>query len=88
MARVTPVFRANVGVVGDKIEAIGDLKGASAARKVDARGHMVAPGFMDIHSHSDIPLLIDPRVESKSTRASLLRWVGNCGTSAAPMEQS
>ena len=77
-----------MGVVGDKIEAIGDLKGASAARKVDARGHMVAPGFIDIHSHSDIPLLIDPRVESKVYQGITAEVVGNCGVSAAPMNKA
>jgi N-acyl-D-aspartate/D-glutamate deacylase len=41
-------FRADVGVVGDKIEYIGDLKEAATVRKVDASGHVVAPGFMDI----------------------------------------
>ena len=81
-------FRADVGVVGDKIEAVGDLKGASAARKVNAKGHMVAPGFMDIHSHSDIPLLVDPRVESKVYQGITVEVVGNCGTSAAPMNKS
>ncbi len=81
-------FRADVGVVGDKIEAIGDLKGAQATRKVNAKGHIVAPGFMDIHSHSDIPLLVDPRVESKVYQGITVEVVGNCGTSAAPMNKS
>ena len=49
---------------------------------------MVAPGFMDIHSHSDIPLLIDPRVESKVYQGITVEVVGNCGTSAAPMNKS
>jgi len=80
-------FRADVGVVGDKIEVIGDLKGAHAVRKVDVRGHIVAPGFMDIHSHSDIPLLVDPRVESKVYQGITVEVVGNCGTSAAPMNK-
>ncbi|MCX6649688.1 MAG: D-aminoacylase [Candidatus Bathyarchaeota archaeon] len=81
-------FKADVGVVGDKIVAVGDLKGASAARRVNAKGHMVAPGFMDIHSHSDIPLLVDPRVESKVYQGITVEVVGNCGTSAAPMNKA
>ncbi len=81
-------FRADVGVVGDKIEDVGDLRGAKAARRVDAKGHMVAPGFMDIHSHSDIPLLVDPRVASKVYQGITVEVVGNCGTSAAPMNKS
>jgi N-acyl-D-aspartate/D-glutamate deacylase len=81
-------FRADVGVVGDKIEAVGDLRGAQAGRRVNAKGHIVAPGFMDIHSHSDIPLLIDPRVESKVYQGITVEVVGNCGTSAAPMNKA
>jgi N-acyl-D-amino-acid deacylase len=81
-------FRADVGVVGDKIEAVGDLKGASAARKVNAKGHIVAPGFMDIHSHSDAPLLVDPTVKSKVYQGITVEVVGNCGNSAAPMNKS
>lgn len=83
-----PWFRADVGVVGDKIAAIGDLKGSQGERKLNANGLVVAPGFIDIHSHSDMPLLIDPRVESKIYQGVTLEVVGNCGTSAAPMNAS
>jgi N-acyl-D-amino-acid deacylase len=81
-------FRADVGVVGDKIEAVGNLQGAKTVRRVDLKGHIVAPGFMDIHSHSDMPLLIDPKVESKVYQGITVEVVGNCGTSAAPMNKS
>ena len=81
-------FRADVGVVGDKIEAVGNLKGASAGRKVNAKGHIVAPGFMDIHSHSDAPLLVDPTVKSKVYQGITVEVIGNCGSSAAPMNKS
>ncbi len=81
-------FRADLGVVGDRIEAIGDLKGAKAERKINAKGNVVAPGFMDIHSHSDIPLLVNPRVESKVYQGITVEVVGNCGISAAPMNKA
>ncbi len=81
-------FRADVGVVGDKIETVGNLKGASAARRVNAKGHIVAPGFMDIHSHSDVPLLVDPHVESKVYQGITVEVIGNCGSSAAPLTKS
>ncbi len=81
-------FRADVGVVGDRIEAVDDLRGAKAERRVDAGGHIVAPGFMDIHSHSDIPLLIDPKVESKVYQGITVEVIGNCGSSAAPMNRA
>ena len=80
-----PWFKADVGVVGDRIEATGRLKGAEAERRIDARGLVVAPGFIDIHSHSDYTVLIDPRVESKVRQGVTTEVVGNCGSSAAPM---
>ena len=80
-----PWFRADVGVVGDHIEAIGRLGDANADRRIDARGLVVAPGFIDIHSHSDYTVLINPRVESKVRQGVTTEVVGNCGSSAAPM---
>lgn len=80
-----PWFRADVGVVGDRIEAVGNLRGADAERRIDARGLIVAPGFIDIHSHSDYTVLLDTRVESKVRQGVTTEVVGNCGSSAAPM---
>jgi N-acyl-D-amino-acid deacylase len=82
-----PWFKADLGVLVDRIEAVGDLGGAGAARRIDARGHIVAPGFIDIHSHSDYNVLIDPRVESKVRQGVTTEVVGNCGSSAAPMNE-
>ncbi|HSJ63442.1 MAG TPA: amidohydrolase family protein [Gemmatimonadaceae bacterium] len=48
-----PAFYADVGIRGGRIMAVGRLDGARAARRVDARGKFVAPGFIDIHSHAD-----------------------------------
>ena len=56
-----PRFRADVGVVGDRIEAVGDLSGRSAKRHVDARGMIVAPGFIDMLGWSEYSVLVDPR---------------------------
>ena len=50
-----PAFRADVGVIGDKIAAVRDLSRAAAARRIDASGKLVAPGFIDIHSHAFAP---------------------------------
>jgi N-acyl-D-amino-acid deacylase len=55
-----PGFRADVGVRGDRIEAIGNLTDAEAARRIDAVGKVVAPGFIDAHVHGDLALLTDP----------------------------
>jgi N-acyl-D-amino-acid deacylase len=54
---ITEPFAADVGVVGDRIEAIGDLSAASATSQIDATGRVVAPGFIDVHVHGEIALL-------------------------------
>lgn len=48
-----PAVRADVGVRGDRIVAVGNLGGAAASRVIDARGLVVAPGFIDLHTHAD-----------------------------------
>ena len=53
--------RADVGIAGDRIEAIGDLSQAEAGRTIDAGGLTVSPGFIDTHVHSDAALLTDQR---------------------------
>jgi len=55
-----PRRAADVGIHGGAIVALGDVP--AATREVDATGHIVAPGFVDIHSHSALTLLADPRV--------------------------
>jgi N-acyl-D-amino-acid deacylase len=80
-----PWFKADVGVKREKIEAVGRLSGSEAKRIIDMKGFVVAPGFIDIHSHSDYNVIIDPRVESKVRQGVTTEVVGNCGSSAAPM---
>ena len=60
--------RADVGIRGDRIVAIGDLAARRARRTLDATGLVVAPGFIDMHSHSDFALLVDGRALSKVTQ--------------------
>ena len=80
-----PWFKADVGIVGNEVKIVGNLKGLKSNKRVNAKGLAVAPGFIDIHSHSDTPVLIDPRVESKVYQGITTEVVGNCGNSAAPM---
>jgi N-acyl-D-amino-acid deacylase len=56
-----PAARADVGISGDRIAAVGALDGATAARTIDATGQVVSPGFIDVHVHSEIELLGGPR---------------------------
>jgi N-acyl-D-amino-acid deacylase len=79
-----PPRRADVGILGDRIDAVGDLQGADAAREIDASGALVTPGFIDVHSHSDTYILLEPTAPSKLTQGITTEICGNCGASAAP----
>ena len=57
-------MRADVGIRGGRIATIGDLGTAAATRRIDASGLTVAPGFIDIHNHSDYTILVEPKSES------------------------
>src|SRR5512139_3706006 len=83
-----PWFRADVGIEGKRIAAVGSLKEATAARAVDLGGMVLAPGFIDIHCHSDYTLLVDGRAESCVRMGVTTECIGNCGTSAAPARPS
>ena len=84
-----PGRRADVGVGGETIAAIGDLGRVEAGRVVDADGLVVAPGFIDTHTHAEGALLVDPqcpRPAGSRTRArtapSRASWAGSGGGSA------
>src|SRR5215510_4134498 len=80
-----PARRADVAVEGDRIREVGLLPGAEAARVIDATGLMVAPGFIDMHSHADFVLPGLPTADSKVHQGFTLEVVGNCGASPAPL---
>lgn len=80
-----PWFRADVGIVGERIAAIGALANAEARAQISALERVVSPGFVDFHSHSDVALLVDPRAESAVRQGITTQVVGNCGFSAAPV---
>ena len=75
---------ADIGIVGDRIAAIGNLA-ASPGEELDATGLLVAPGFIDIHSHSDYTLLADPRAVSAIYQGVTTEVVGNCGHGCFPI---
>ena len=78
-------YRADVGILDGRIEAVGDLAGAEAGRRLAAAGLLVTPGFIDIHSHSDFTLLVDPRAQSSVVQGVTTEVVGNCGHGCAPI---
>ncbi|PYN98668.1 MAG: hypothetical protein DMD91_14405 [Candidatus Rokuibacteriota bacterium] len=79
-----PGGRTDLGVRDETIVAVGDLSRESAGRTVHAAGRVVAPGFIDMHSHSDWRLRANRRAESKIRQGVTTEVVGNCGFSPAP----
>jgi N-acyl-D-amino-acid deacylase len=57
----SPPVHADIGITGDRVTAIGDLKAASAPTSIDAKGLAVAPGFINMLSHSEVSLIVDGR---------------------------
>jgi N-acyl-D-amino-acid deacylase len=80
-----PAYRADIGLAGDRIAAIGDLSAVTADTSIDGTGLVAAPGFIDMHSHSDFTLPINPRAESKVRQGVTTEVIGQCGDSAAPL---
>ena len=79
-----PARHADVAISGGRISAIADRYAGHARREIDAAGLVVAPGFIDIHTHSDFTLPLNPRAESKIRQGVTTEVLGNCGFSAAP----
>ncbi|MDQ1323525.1 MAG: N-acyl-D-amino-acid deacylase, partial [Chloroflexota bacterium] len=84
----TPGRPADVGVTGDRITAVGDLSmvpDTDAATVITAEGHVVAPGFVDPHNHSDASVLVDGALPSHLRQGYTTLVSGNCGYTLAPL---
>lgn len=77
--------QADVALRGGRIAAVGDMRGVDAGRTLDVAGLVVAPGFVDMHSHSDYTLFGAPCAESRIGQGITTEVVGNCGYSPAPL---
>ncbi len=77
-------FRGDVGVRGGRIVAVERAIETPAAEVIDAAGLIVSPGFVDIHTHSDLTLLSAPAAVSALTQGVTTQVVGNCGLGVAP----
>jgi len=79
-------MRADVAIAGDHITAIGDLSHLTAEQEIDATGRIVAPGFIDVHTHDDRLLLSHPAMTPKLSQGVTTVITGNCGISLAPLQ--
>jgi N-acyl-D-aspartate/D-glutamate deacylase len=83
-----PSRKADLAVRGDRIARIGDrasIDPASARQVIDATGLVLAPGFVDSHTHDDFAVLVDPAMRPKVSQGVTTVVVGNCGISGAPI---
>ncbi len=78
-------YRADLGLVGDRIAAVGEIPAEQARRAIVADGLVVCPGFIDIHTHSDGDILVYPTADSRVRQGVTTEVTGNCGSSAAPL---
>jgi len=79
-----PAYAGDVGIRDGRITAVGILDSVEAGQVTDTAGLIVAPGFIDIHTHSDMTLLADPRAESQIRQGVTTEVIGQCGFSMAP----
>ena len=80
-----PGTRADVAVRGDRVVAVGAVA-ERGAEELDARGLAVAPGFVDVHSHDDLAVLLHPEMDFKVLQGVTSDVVGNCGSGVVPFE--
>jgi len=80
-----PGERADVAIASGRIARVGPALAGDAARIIDASGLAVTPGFIDIKTHSDFTLPINPKAESKVRQGVTIEIIGHCGFSVAPV---
>lgn len=78
-----PGVEADVSILGDRIQAVGRVSDRGKV-EIDLAGHVLSPGFIDIHTHADLPILANPRVENRILQGITLEVGGQCGGSPGP----
>lgn len=78
-------FKADLGILDDKIEKIGDLSNCDAKVIADAEGKMITPGFIDPHTHTDLSILFEPSTMNFLQQGVTTTIGGNCGHNFAPV---
>lgn len=79
-----PWFKSDIAISKGKIKKIAKLTEDEAEKIIDAKGLVVSPGFIDIHTHSDLTVLVNGKSESKIRQGVTTEVIGNCGSSPAP----
>ncbi len=77
-------YPGEIAIEGSHIVAMGEVGAGEGNQTIDASGYVIAPGFIDIHSHTDLSLLIDPMAQSKLRQGVTTEIGGNCGSSPGP----
>ena len=78
-------FRADVAIGGGRITEVGAVGRIAGAREIDVAGKVVAPGFVDVHTHDDRALFATPEMAAKASQGVTTVVTGNCGISLAPL---
>jgi N-acyl-D-amino-acid deacylase len=78
-------FKCDVGIKNNRIQAVSDLSQAHSGHKINAADRIVAPGFIDVHTHDDRVILANPTMDMKISQGVTSVVVGNCGISLAPL---
>src|SRR5713226_8747003 len=81
-------YYADLLIVQDRIQKIGRIKDARSVEVIDLQGQCLAPGFIDIHTHTDSQLTVNPHAESKLRQGVTTELTGNCGSSAVPSRRN
>lgn len=82
-----PWYKADIEVKNGRIFRVDKLHNVEASRVIDVNGLVIAPGFIDVHSHSDWSVIVNPLSESKIRQGITTECIGNCGASAAPLDK-
>ena len=83
----TPRFKGDIGIVDGVIETIGKVDTGNAKQVIDAEGKIVAPGFVDLHTHFDSQVFWDPWCTMNSWHGITTVTIGNCGFGFAPCKE-